>query len=544
MDIINTLSAQLRDLFQSMTPGARITAGLLLAVVVVSMGFLFQQGAAAPDEYLFGGEPLAMSQISRMEAAMAEAGLSGWEVESNRIRVPRGQKDSYIAAIASAGALPPDFSSIMKEAIAEASPLESRHQWELRTKAARENQFSHLISSMAWVEQAHVMFDIEERRGFGRKNQASATVFVTPRAGEAADKMRMRNLKEFVAGAMTSLSAADVRITNGGGEDSGAGESVFEDPYLQARADLQRDYRKSILDGLSYIPGVRVEVSGNIDNLARSMKSESILGEPKVISSITEIEDFESGVSGSGGRPGQVSNSASGPGRDDSLTSENRSKTHRETENSESTVPKSTSEEERVGYVPKEMFASIALPRDYVTQVWKQRNPDAAEDELTKTVMETLQTEVRTDVENFVTNILPQLSPGENEYEQVKVVFYDALQREPPAEPSLATNAMAWAGRYWSTLSMVGLAMFSLLMLRSVVRSGGKGDGAPAAVALELDMADDDVRESDSEEEPESDRPKLRLRKGDSLKDDLSEMVRENPDGAAAILRTWIGSAS
>jgi flagellar biosynthesis/type III secretory pathway M-ring protein FliF/YscJ len=39
-------------------------------------------------------------------------------------------------------------------------------------------------------------------------------------------------------------------------------------------------------------------------------------------------------------------------------------------------------------------------------------------------------------------------------------------------------------------------------------------------------------------------RPRLRLKKGPTLKDDLTELVKEDPDGAAAILRTWIGSAA
>jgi flagellar biosynthesis/type III secretory pathway M-ring protein FliF/YscJ len=43
--------------------------------------------------------------------------------------------------------------------------------------------------------------------------------------------------------------------------------------------------------------------------------------------------------------------------------------------------------------------------------------------------------------------------------------------------------------------------------------------------------------------ESEGGRPKLRLKRGPSLKEDLSELVKEDPDGAAAILRTWIGNA-
>ena len=39
------------------------------------------------------------------------------------------------------------------------------------------------------------------------------------------------------------------------------------------------------------------------------------------------------------------------------------------------------------------------------------------------------------------------------------------------------------------------------------------------------------------------DRPKLKLKKGSSVKEDIAEVVREDPDAAAAILRSWIGNA-
>ena len=52
---------------------------------------------------------------------------------------------------------------------------------------------------------------------------------------------------------------------------------------------------------------------------------------------------------------------------------------------------------------------------------------------------------------------------------------------------------------------------------------------------------------ADSEEE-EREAPQKRFAKrlasGPSLKDELAEMVREDPDAAASILRTWIGNAS
>ena len=49
MDFVNKAFAQASDLFRSMTPAARITTGLLLAAVVISVGYLFNHQNAAPD---------------------------------------------------------------------------------------------------------------------------------------------------------------------------------------------------------------------------------------------------------------------------------------------------------------------------------------------------------------------------------------------------------------------------------------------------------------------------------------------------------------
>src|SRR5262245_51459886 len=105
MDFLNKSLAQLSDLFRSMTPGARLVAGLLLAAVVVSMGYLFQHSASGPDAFLFGGKALSDGELTNAESAIAQAGLSGAERDGNRLKVPAGQEWKYLAAVADAGAL-------------------------------------------------------------------------------------------------------------------------------------------------------------------------------------------------------------------------------------------------------------------------------------------------------------------------------------------------------------------------------------------------------------------------------------------------------
>ncbi len=100
MDFLNKAFAQLSDLFRSMTPGGRITAGLLLVVAVVSVGYLFQHQASGGDEYLFGGAAMQTPTLQKMEEAFGKAGLNGFSMEGGRVKVPHAQRAAYLAALA------------------------------------------------------------------------------------------------------------------------------------------------------------------------------------------------------------------------------------------------------------------------------------------------------------------------------------------------------------------------------------------------------------------------------------------------------------
>jgi flagellar M-ring protein FliF len=87
--------------------------------------------------------------------------------------------------------------------------------------------------------------------------------------------------------------------------------------------------------------------------------------------------------------------------------------------------------------------------------------------------------------------------------------------------------------------------MFSLLVLRSVV-NGKPGDAGGASTAAGPVLAlqnDDPSAKPETPSEQADERPRLKLRKGNSLKDDLTDIVRDDPDAAADILRSWIGKA-
>ena len=152
MDFLSRAYAQLTDLFRSMTPAARITSGLLLAGVVASLLWLFNNRVSGGDAYLLNGHHFSASEIDAMEAAFGAAGLGDYEMEGNRIRVSRTQKAKYMAALADAGAMPAHFGSHLTDAINRPSPFTSKHQQEAMEKIALQKELADVISSMRGVE--------------------------------------------------------------------------------------------------------------------------------------------------------------------------------------------------------------------------------------------------------------------------------------------------------------------------------------------------------------------------------------------------------
>ncbi len=547
MDFLNKAIAQLSELFRSMTPGARITAGLLLAVVVISLGYLFNQGTAGPDAYLFGAEPLSDGELNRIEAALGASNLT-WERENNRIRIPVGQQPAALAAISDAGALPPNFNTILENALDKGGPWESREATRERLKIAKQQTLTEIVRAHHWVEDAVVLIDEQQPRGLSGVKQVTGSVSVRPRIGESLDPRRAQMLKKLVAHAVVGMRAQDVIVTDLGdggsvGTDGQMYPELIEDEYLRTKIAFEMQKRESILSALRDIPGVRVEVNAELDD---TVESQTITRKPDakpVVSHEVETTEKSTQVTGNGGgQPGVV---AQGPTRQGATTTpeQNKNETTSSSEERTNLVGIDETNTLKKGYTPKEVWATVTVPSNYVETLWKQRNPTVTDPPKPED-MRLVHDEVILKVENIVEPLLLlQAIKGENTYKHVRVVVLDSLPVTPIEPPTTASQALAWTGRYWSTLAMLGVAMFSLLVLRSVVK-GASSLSSSGAATPELTVHGDEPPAAADEETAKAELPRIRLKKAKSLKDDLLQIVHEDPDAAADILRTWISKAS
>ena len=550
MDFLNQAFAQISDMFRSMTPGARLTAGLLLVMVVVSLGYLFTQQVSGTDVYLMNGAPIPASQQAAMEAAFAKAGLNTYEFEGSRIRVPAGQKAAYMGALADAKALPPDFGSYITDAIENTGQFSSSRQDEQRMNAAKQKELAQILCSMRGIENAAVLFDCERRRGLNAENLKTASVSVKPLGSEELTSQQVSKIRYTVAFAYAGLKPENVTVTdlNGrtypGGEDI-AGTGPESDRLGQAKQREEALWKSKIENLLSYVQGAIVTTYVELDNKRVSHTDKITYGDdgakPIPIMSKEESDSRSSEGAPPAGPPGLKAQGANGPAtlamsRKGSSKSEDKSKSEQG-----SVINTKHEVTEEFPFTTKLVKVSVALPSSYLAGIWKQRNPteEGAEPaEPDQAALDTIRDEEVTRITDLVGALLPKPTAGAaTAKDLVAVSVFQNIAGEPIPEPGMAQNAMAWFAKSWSMLVMVGLAGFSLLMLRSMVRGTVV---APTPNAPEAATAEGETPVDESESPPAA-----RLARfsgsGPSLRDELSELVHEDPDSAANILRTWIG---
>ena len=343
MGFLNQSLTQIRDLFASMTPAARITAGLLVCVIGVSLGYLFQDYQGGAKEPLFNGETLTSGEVDRMQSAIAQAGLTDFDRQGNQILVPRGQKAAYLAAVADQGALPANLDTLLLDESSEVNWMTDSKTRDARWKATRERMLSMIIRKMDGVADANVAFDVREPKGF-EKRLITATVGVRPASGEELTARRAKMIRAAVAGATAGLDPKDVVILNWADgsvfEDSARiAAEEFDDKYFQTRTTYEQQMKARIEDLLRYIPGLRVQVTAELDErLESETRTISSQGETQTVSEDTTNSEETNTQYEDRGRPGLTAqaNTRTPP---DEAVQKNEQRTVSETRDAQNFVP-------------------------------------------------------------------------------------------------------------------------------------------------------------------------------------------------------------
>lgn len=542
MDFLNKTWEQLRDIFLAMTPGTRITTALLLIAVLGGFGFLVSYSGSGGSVYLMNGAQFSPADLPAMEAAFAAKGLNDYRIEGTRIRVPQGKQDKYMAALAEGNALPYNYLDILEKTLKESGAFESRYKLEERAKVALQKELSRVISQMAGVQNAVVMFSRTSQGGLRRETVTTASVAIKPIGGQELSDQVIRSIRYYVARSIGGLKPEDVVVTN---MDTGANYYSTDDAPIQAAEGtyaLKRSWEKYFAEkvkaALGYVPGVLVSCNVELDPTKYS-KQEQVKLDPKAVAlDVTETTKTRQTTTDSGGRVGYVAqgNTPRSLGGSSATPSETEEETQRTERNS---IGQTVVQQETAGLLPKRVTVSVAIPTSYFRRVWEQMqtNPAASSQGPTQQDLDKIRTDELAKIRTHVAALLPPVEGVTDATQLVTVTDFVDIPSPPPAPPSFIEQTQDFLYEYWPTLGLMLLALFSLIVLRSTIRQNPQ----PAARAA-TEVAAAEPSASGVPEEADN-RPKKRaLPEAKTLRDEVAELVSEDPEAAANILKAWIGN--
>ncbi len=548
MDFLNRGYAQVVELFRSMTPGARITAGLLLAVVVVSLAFLFRFSSSTADSYLVV-QGRTSEEIARMQAAFDAANLTGSQVEGGRIRVPRGQEDKYMAALVDANALPHEFGAFWTQALESSSPFTNKQKQAEMVKVAKVRELSRWFSRMPGITDAAVFFDVEDRASFGRERQITASVNLSTSGGARLSGEQIASIRNAMLGAVAGLRPQNLQITDHAGHRYPTGgddmASASEDAFYLRKVQYEERLESQVLGVLDMIRGVRVKVTAELTPESRHQQEKREYDpKPVAISSQESSRTSNSLGAAPQGPPGVRAQQPNQPAVLGSSAAP-RTESEESDTSKQNVVSSETALRNFAPNILRDAKVSISIPSSYYIEVWREQNKAAAGQaakDPTAADLQKVRADVKTSVENLVTNQLPPLPLGQDPYPRVVIAEFQDLPPVIAPTPAFTANFLSWLEQYWTTLGLLLLGLISLLMLRSMIRATPVEETLGRVLPPTLALA---PAPAAVEQQPESkQRLKRRAAQGSNLREELAEMVRDDPDSAATILRSWIGNAS
>jgi flagellar M-ring protein FliF len=555
MDFLNRGFKQIADLFETMTPAARLTTGLLLAVLIVSFVFLFRQEVEGGGEYLFDAAALSGPRISVMEGVFAAAGLEHAVREGYRIRVPAGKKWEYMAALSAADVMPENARTAYEEMFKRSSLLDNRSMMSLKVRIADEENLEQVLSHLNGIHSAEVRIQERDRGGFPRSKVRTAVATVRADGAKHLDRVQINTIREIVAvssGAdRENVTVADSNANlayRGSGKDGMP--LADEDPYA-ARVQLYEDkIKRSIENLMAPYPGALVEVRAELEpDFVNREDRITYDGQPVTTSRMNSTKLDSSTTNTNGGRPGTASNGVGNSPQQVGSVATIDNKSEETYEQTDAVPGRILTTIHKPPFLPKRVTASIRIPRSLWRTIWLADHlPVDGEDPIEPEAVDLEEIESREieAIKDTVTALLPEPEPGDDPYPLVTVQPYTATPIDAPTKPGMAANAGSWFADNWQTLALFGAAIFSVFFLKGMVQSKTP---PPARAASSSERTPAAAQEGlDEEEMDESDLSNSLRDKGQhtgrSLRDELTELVHEDPDAAANVLANWIGDAA
>jgi flagellar M-ring protein FliF len=538
---------------------AKLLIGALMVILVMSL-LMVAQFTGRPSMVPL---PIDLDPEART-AAQSYLERSGipFDDQGGRLMVPAEQRYTVLAQLTDHEVISGDqinFDSLIEQS----SPFLTREQNRKRWLVAKMNVLSALVGKFRGIQHATVVIDRSEKVGFGSSHEPpTASVTVIP-AGDGLTPGQVEAIARVVAGAQPGLKASDVQVIdakNGRAHQPRSQDQLVSGEYLETKQAAEKHVKATIEDALDYIPGVHIAVNAMVD-IRREEKRTDSYEDPKVGPLRSTRRTIDSSSQTAGSEPGMQPNTgvaiASSAGQGTKLIDE------RSDEATRPVFPRDARHiTDSKGY-PLKINATIGVPRSYFVRKFRQgrNDPEAVPQDTDLAPIVTAEiARLKSDVEPLIdTSALENAVRGTVKVSMIPDIAgaVATMASDIPATVGGGIGGGGSAGGGWSAgpvsgdlvkfLGLTGLALLSLAMMFLMVRRAGVTTELPTAQDIvgvpptlptdESEIVGEAIESAPILEGVEVDDAALRRQQ---MKGQISEMVRQNPDSVANLLRRWI----
>jgi flagellar biosynthesis/type III secretory pathway M-ring protein FliF/YscJ len=540
MDIFRFQFRRVQEQLAGLSPSQKMLSGALLVIMVMTM-YWWMLYAGRSEMVAVLEQGIGPGDVSAISARLRGMGVSH-RLDGDRILVPADRRDEVLADLAYTQMLPQDTRSAFDEMIAKVSPFHGSRMKDAMANEARQVTLAGIIRRFPRVSHAAVLIDSRHERG-PRAIEPRATVFMNLRPGASSDPKLVNAAADLVAGAVANLKRSNIKVIIGDtshavrDREADGGNS---DDYLASVQNAERYYHAKISEQLKFIDGAMIAVSVR-PNIERRETIDRKVDPKNVIQQVVSEESTidESHTSQAAGEAGMISN---GRMAVDDVPAPEATRSSTEGTRAQFFVDAGHTNTRTVnpGGDLTVTACSVLIPRSHFVQDYRHRtnttaDPDPAVlDPFIAAESQRLRNSVR-----LALGLVPE--------EMVHVDAYtDLMPAAGTAPPLMAGAAGSLAlGNHVKEIALGALALISLLMVAGMVR---KGAPAPAVVAqaaqrqpVALPGGENAIGEASEGlatlDAMEVDEESMRA---GQMVTQVSQLVGENPDAAANLVKRWL----
>jgi flagellar biosynthesis/type III secretory pathway M-ring protein FliF/YscJ len=548
-----------------MTSSQKLLIGCLGVILLMTL-FLVSQYAGRPAMVeLF---PTGVATPEEQTRAVSFLRASDFEFKSGtggRPLVRREEQKQIIAALSEAGQQPANSALLFENILKTQNWLNTKEQNRQIYTVMLRNELGGIISRFAGVKLANVNLDIPEPSGLGasaRTPKAAVAIFM--QGNKPVPQNTVDAAARLVAGSISGLELSRVTITDGA---TGHPCKVMQDDemapstYREYAATVEKQFREKLLNLVSDIDGVVVEVTASVDvsklraQVTKTLPlNEGSLSVPKRESTTTSQETQPS----RGAEPGVRSNQTASINEGSANPGARNEQKQEDTEFATQFGTRVEQIEDPRG-MPTRLVATVGIPRSFIAAVL-QREKAAPDAKVSDAEIEERFTKEELRLTKSLAPHVKTVTPtGEAIQGEVIVTLMsgEALAgvaggRREPAEAEMApglgslSTLLAAGGGMVDKIVLAALALVALGMMVMMVRKAGRHVAPPTTEELAgspptLATKDDLVGEADESETAmagiivgEDDL------KATKLREQVSELIRQSPDTAVKVLNRWV----